>query len=243
SVRQALKKVACLVSLVLAIALRTTASGLPPDQPEVVTQALKDGAYAVAVEQAKEWCAKVEASYGPDSIELARATDVLVEALIKNGDQSEVLTLAERIVKTKQARLGIDHAEVAVSLDNLGTVHDSRAEFGDALPLHERALAIRRQSSDTNAHISDSLDTVASTLIQLAQLPSAIQRLDESLRIRERESASSPMALARTLTLLGQAHRDSGNYTEAAGFVDRALAVWNGTAPEHPEKATVLILR
>jgi CHAT domain-containing protein len=196
------------------------------------------------VERAKGWCAEVEASYGPDSLELARATDLLIEALIKNGDgQSEVLMLAERTVKTKETRLGIDQAELAISLDNLGAVHDFRGEFRSALPLHERSLTVRRQISDTDAHVADSLDAVANTLIQLGRLSSAQERLEESLRVREREPVASPLSLARTLTLIGQAHRESGHYTDAVGSVDRALALWDGVAPGHPEKALVLTLR
>jgi CHAT domain-containing protein len=236
-----LKKLVCLVGLVLATAPRTIASDLPPDQSAVITQALRDGAYALAVQRAREWCAAVEVSYGPDSIELARATDLLVEALIRNADQPEALRLAERTVKAKEGRPGIAGAELAVSLDNLAAAHDLRGEFRAALPLHERALAIRHQSSDTDEHIADSLDAVASTLIELGQVPAALQRLGESLRIRER--ASSPIDLARTLTLLGRADIYSGQYAEGAAFNDRALTLWDGTAPEHPEKTLVLILR
>jgi CHAT domain-containing protein len=246
SVRQALKKAAaCLVWLVLATVPRTTASGLPPDQSGIVSQALTDGAYALAVDRAKGWCVELEASYGPDSIELARATDFLVEALIKNGNGGEpgALRLAEWTVKTKEARLGIDHGELAISLDNLGAVHDFQGKFQSALPFHERALAIRRKSLDINAHVADSLDAVANTFIQLGKLPSALERLNESLRIREREAESSPLALARTLSLIGQAHRESGSYPDAVGFVDRALALWGAVAPEHPEKALVLTSR
>jgi CHAT domain-containing protein/tetratricopeptide (TPR) repeat protein len=237
-----LKKLVCLIGWVLATAPRMIAFGSPLDQSAVVTQALGDGAYALAVQRAKEWCAEVEASYGPDSIELARATDLLVEALIRDADQAEALRLAERTVTTKEARAGIAGSELALSLENLAAAHDLRGEFRSALPLHERALAIRRQSSDTDAHLADSLDAVASTLIQLGQVPSALQRLDESLRIRERDRESSSIDLARTLTLLGQAHKYSGEYAEGARFTDRALTLWNGVAAEHPEKTLVLIL-
>jgi CHAT domain-containing protein/tetratricopeptide (TPR) repeat protein len=238
-----LKKASCLVWLVLATVPGITGSGLPADQSGAATEALRVGAYALAAERARAWCAEVNASHGPDSIEFARATDLLVEALIKNGEQPEVVSLAERSVRTKEALPALDRGELAASLDNLGAAHDLRGEFRLALPLHERSLAIRRQSSDTDAHIADSLDAVATTLIELAQFPPALQRLEESLRIRERESGSSPIALARTLTLLGRVRRESGDYTEAATLVDRALVLWANASPEHPEKAPVLILR
>jgi tetratricopeptide (TPR) repeat protein len=211
-----------------------------------VQQALAAGAYAKAEELAADWCARVEANQGPESLALARALDWLVEARLKNGKAStpSTLTLAERALRLKERHLGRDHAETAVSLHNLGTLHVQRGEFIVALPLHERGLMNRSGTLEPNdPAIANSLDQLALTLIQLERFQEAERRLSESQRIREGTSAESPLALARTLELVGMLHRQSGTFARAVIPLDRALAIRARLAPDHPETASALQVR
>src|SRR4029453_15275755 len=71
----------------------------------------------------------------------------------------------------------------------------------------------------------------------------AKRRLDESQRIREGRAAESPLALARTLELVGTLHRYSGNYSAAVPAPDGALAIRDRLAPDHPETIFALQTR
>jgi CHAT domain-containing protein len=213
---------------------------------ELVRHALTEGSYVEAESLAARWCARVEAEHGPESLALAQSLDLLVEAHLKNGKAGapETLTLAERVAHLKEQHVGRDDPETAVSLHNWGAAHALRGEFAAALQLHERALAIRVAAlgRDDNA-VADSLDGSAFALIQLERFQEAKRRLVESQRIRERSAVESPLALARTLELLGILHRHAGSFAEAVQPLDRALAIRARLAPEHPETASVLQVR
>jgi len=81
--------------------------------------------------------------------------------------------------------------------------------------------------------VADSLDQLALSLIQLERFPEAELHLVESQRIRERTTQQSPLALARTLELVGLLHRTSGNYEAALPPIDRAMAIRSRASRDH----------
>ena len=81
----------------------------------------------------------------------------------------------------------------AHSLHNAGIVRTARGEFAQAIPLFERALAIRRAGLDRTAPRARASSPTRSiklafVLIQLERFKDARPRLDESLRIREQRA-------------------------------------------------------
>jgi CHAT domain-containing protein/Tfp pilus assembly protein PilF len=213
---------------------------------EAVRQALTAGAYSDAERLATDWCATVEAENGRDSLAVAQASDLLVEAQLENGKggTSATLRLAERVVQLKEQHLGPGHPDTTVSLTNLGTAHEQRGEFTAAVRQHERALAIRVAALGPNdPRVADSLDHLALALIHLERFQEAKRRLDESQGIRERSSIDASLELARTLELVGMLHRYSGSYASAVAPTERALAIWDRLAPDHPDKVFALQMR
>ena len=210
---------------------------------EDVRHALDRGAYEEAERAAVDVCARVQELHGAESLELAQAQDLLVEALLKNGHAgaASTLALAERVVELKEQLAGPEHLETASSLYNLGAVHHERGDFSNALSAYERALSIRRQrlASDDPA-IADGLDHVAKALIRLERFDEARLTLERSMTIRE--GKSDQLALARTLELLGWLSRYSGNYVAAAAPAQRALTIRRELAPEHPDMVSVVEL-
>jgi CHAT domain-containing protein len=222
------------------IALQT---GAPDD---AIRHALDRGTYDEAERQAANSYAQVKKTHGPDSIELARASDLLVEALIRNGKSatSDARQLADAAVQSKERRLGADSPEVAVSIHNLGTLGAARGEFRAAVAFHTRALALRRRAfGPDSAESADSLDATVRALIELERFQEAQESLDRALRVRAQQSAESPLALARTLELAGRVGWRAGRYGDAAAALDRALAIWDQHAPAHPDKTATLIIR
>src|ERR1700682_1594251 len=97
---------------------------------EDVRHALDAGVYAEAERSAGELCSRVQEQHGAESLELAQAQDLLVEAVLKNGHAvaASTLALAERVVELKEQHLGREHLETASSLHNLGAIHLERGE-------------------------------------------------------------------------------------------------------------------
>jgi CHAT domain-containing protein/tetratricopeptide (TPR) repeat protein len=233
------------VLCVLSIA-DSSASGQASNTPalEHVRDALARGAYAEAERVAVDLCARVQEQHGAESLELAEAQDLLVEALLTNGRavRPATVALAERVVELKEQHAGRDHLETASSLHNLGAVRLERGEFTPSLTAHERALSIRQHNlAADDPAIADSLDHVARALIRLERFDEARRTLERSRTIRD--GKSDRLALARTLELIGWLNRYSGNYAAAAEPAARALAIRRELAPGHPDLVPVIELR
>jgi CHAT domain-containing protein/tetratricopeptide (TPR) repeat protein len=225
---------------------RTSGQANATPTREHVQDALARGAYAEAERAAAELCARVEEQHGALSLDLAKAQDLLVEALLKNGRAAapSTLALAERVVEVKERNAGSDHLETAAALHNLGAVRLERGEVTLALEAHERGLSIRsHQLPADDPAIADSLDHVARTLIQLERFEDARRTLARAQTIREGRSDRSPLALARTLELVGWLNQYSGNYPAAMASIDRALAIRRELAPRHPDLVPLIQLR
>ena len=112
---------------------------------EVVRQALDAGRYEEAERLTTDWCVRLETEQGPESVELARALDLRVEALLKNGKAGlpNALTFAEHAARIKEQALGPGHPDTAVSVHNLGLTHLQRGELTVALRLLEQGLTSR----------------------------------------------------------------------------------------------------
>jgi CHAT domain-containing protein len=217
------------------------------EQPrEGIRLSLERGAYAEAERDARQLSATVAAQYGPDSLELASASDLLVEALVRNGKAgaSSTLVLAERVGTMKRQQVGDDALETAVSLHNLASVLVERGEFAAALPFGERTLSIRGRYLPSGAHaLADTLDLLALALMQMERFDEARHLLNLAQTSREVTADSQPLALARTLELLAWLSRYSGNSRAGQVPLERALALRQKHSPEHPDTASTIQLQ
>ncbi|MEP6918197.1 MAG: tetratricopeptide repeat protein, partial [Acidobacteriota bacterium] len=207
---------------------------------------LDRGAYAEAEQQARRLSDQVEAQYGHQSLELANASDLLVAALVRNGKGGlpETLSLADRVVRSKERLLGPDALDLAASLDNLGDVHVQRGEFRLAIPLYERSLSVRlHQLAPDDAAVAESLDHVALPLIRLERFDDARRVLVRAQKIRDPRSSADPIGLARTLELVALLNRYAGDYAAAKTSLGRALAIRHRLGPDHPDEVLALHLQ
>src|SRR5262245_27728306 len=87
---------------------------------DLVRRELQAGTYEQAVKDARTLIAQTTRRFDPDSLEIARLSDLLVEALVKNGESAAQSTFeaAERAVAIKRARAGPEHLETAASMRN-----------------------------------------------------------------------------------------------------------------------------
>ncbi|MEO8260155.1 MAG: CHAT domain-containing protein [Acidobacteriota bacterium] len=236
----------CVGLCALLAGLGATGRAQNPLAADDVKQALDRGAYEEAERIAADVSARAADRNGAESIESAQAQDLLVESRLRNGraGSENTLDLAVHVVELKQRLLGPNHLGTAVSVHNLGDVRLERGELATASSLHQRGLAIRlKQLPADDAAIADSLDRLALAQLQRDRRDEARQTLARAQAIREARSEQSPLALARTLELVGWLDRDAGVYTAAMPRVDRALAIRRQFAPQHPDMVPLLELR
>src|SRR5262245_49851017 len=188
------KQIVLWLAFGLALASRTAHAQAAPSAA-AIQQALDSGAYARADELATTSVAQLTRRRSePQS--LLRTEDLLVEARVLNGKggDARTLSLATRVVRLNEQRYGLTHVETGQALHNAGLVRTARGEFGLAIPLFERALAIRRAAlASDDPLVAETLDKLAFVLIQLERFTDATPRLDESLRLREQRARQDPI--------------------------------------------------
>jgi eukaryotic-like serine/threonine-protein kinase len=150
--------------------------------------------------------------------------------------------LYERALAIYEKTLGLEHPDVAMSLNNLAAVHLAMGTHDEAKRLFERALAIREKALGLEH------PDVAMSLNNLALVHHAVGTYDEAKELFERALVIDEKALgpehpdvARSLSYLAAIHQAMGTYDEAKGLCERGLAIYEkALGLEHPDVAMSL---
>ncbi|MEH1966522.1 tetratricopeptide repeat protein, partial [Nostoc sp.] len=158
------------------------------------------------------------------------------------GLYNQALPWYKLCLKVIKKRLGDEHPDVALSLNNLALLYDSQGRYSEAEPLYIQALALTRKL------LGEEHPSVATSLNNLAEL----------YRSQGRYSEAEPLhiqALALTRKLLGEEHPSvavslnnlallyysQGRYSEAEPLYIQALALRRKLlGEEHPSVAVSL---
>src|SRR6267142_7197023 len=146
-----------------------------------VGKLLDEDKYPEAEALARGWLTEVEAKYGTDSLETARALDVLANALfvVKAAELPEKRQLAERALTIQEKALGPQDLEVAQSLYVLGRVLWQAGEYRDARFHWERALSIREKKLGPNhGAVSILLANLAAVLADMGDCSASLPFAD-----------------------------------------------------------------
>ena len=158
----------------------------------------------------------------------ARGSTVTARELLDQGAQWVRRDLREQ--PPVQARL----------LDTIGQVYFKLGLYGEARPLLEDALKIRRQPGGDPLDLSISLEHLA-LLDQAQSRPAAEARFQEALRLREKALGRRHPGVAKLLSNLGVFYAMRGEMPRAEGLFREALAIREATlGSSHPDVALSL---
>lgn len=119
----------------------------------------------------------------------ALAADLLNKAagyLWRRAELGQARQLSERALTLLEAQLGPDHLDVALHLNNLGSVLSDLGELSAARTACERALAIRQaQLGPDHLDVAATLNNLGIILWRLGQLPAARTTFQRALAIRQ----------------------------------------------------------
>jgi CHAT domain-containing protein/tetratricopeptide (TPR) repeat protein len=207
---------------------------------------LAAGRFDAADRAATDFLNGTDREYGPDSRESAKALDLQVEARVRNGRSGaqDTLDAAMRASALEERVLAADDPQRAVSIANLAVVRRERGELVAALPLHQRALEIRKQAlGPDHPLVADSLDDLALTQTLLQQFADAQRALGDATRVRE-SRPNDPLPLARTLYVDAQLRRYDGRYAQSMALLNRALEIRQRLqGADHPDVGEALQLK
>jgi tetratricopeptide (TPR) repeat protein len=155
---------------------------------------------------------------------------------------SQAELLERRALAINEAKLGIDHPNVAACLNNLGRILEATNRPAAAEPLYRRALTINQKSYGSDH------PTVAANLINLAGLLRDTNRPAEAeplcrraLAIDEKRYGPDHPEVATDLNNLAGLLRSTNRPAEAERLLRRALAInKKSRGADHPRVATNL---
>ena len=218
------------------------------------------------------WVAEVAGSYRLDLLaryknsaagqyeirvdELRVATDddrTLHEALKLNteffilgraGKYDEAQPLGERILKIRERILGLEHPDVAETLNNLAILYASRGDHvTKAELLYQRALTIREKVfGPQHPAVALTLNNLASLYANIKDKNAKVASyFERALAILEKALEPQHFAIAQTLSNLAEFYRERGDYAKAEPLFQRALpALEKALGPQHPVVAQTL---
>lgn len=161
----------------------------------------------------------------------------------KVRDDTETQNLFyKRALSIREKAFGLEHAEVAASINNLAALYFKQGQYVDAEPLFKRALAINEKLLGSDS------PSVATYLNNLALLYDRQGRYGEveplykrALAINEKELGPDHPNLAVSLNNLAALYLEQGRYLQAEPLFKRALSIKEkALGPEHPDVAITL---
>jgi len=117
--------------------------------------------------------------------------------------------------------LGADHPATATSLNNLAELYRAQGNYGAALPLYERALAINEQALGADhPATAQSLNNLAVNQYYLGDLHAAERLMSRALQIRK--------------VRLGPDHHDTQSSLQSLAAIQQRLAGASSQPPSDP---------
>jgi len=161
------------------------------------------------------------------------------------GIPFSVEDLLGRGVDRIEAELGDQPLVEARLLDTMGRVYLNLGHTGQAEPLLDRALALRREHlGELDPRVADSLDSLGWLAIQQGTYEPARQRFESALRIRLDSLGEGAVAVGLTHSNLSFTSTRLGDHASAWQHSDRALQILEaGLGPDAPAVADALYFR
>src|SRR5947209_11725661 len=177
-------------------------------------------------------------------VETAQLLERAGNYLMQRDQYQEAEPLLKQAAALHEQILGLEHPEVATSLNELATLYWNMNKFEQAEPLFRQALDIREKTlGSEHPEVPNSLNNLA-LVYQFQGCYSLAEPLfTRSLAIWERISGANLSDLATGFYNLGTLYIDQGKYDQAEVPLRRALTLWEQTSvPDHPDLTYALHL-
>ena len=182
-------------------------------------------------------CVALLKQWNMSFVEAAQLLERAGNYLMQREQYQEAEPLLKQAVALHEQILGLEHPEVATSLNELATLYWNMNKFEQAEPLFRQALDIREKTlGPEHPEVANSLNNLA-LVYQFQGCYSLAEPLfTRSLTIWERISGANLSDLATGFYNLGTLYIDQGKYDQAEVPLRRALTIWEQTlVPDHPD--------
>src|SRR5271157_3721739 len=186
------------------------------------------------------WILAGRASLADD--EDPNALNQQVTQLIAQGKYQEAIPIAERAVEVAKRLHGLEHPDMATSLNNLAELYQVMGEYAKAEPLYQEALRIwQKILGPDHPDTATCLNNLAELYRAMGEYAKAEPLYQEALRIRQKVLGPEHPDTATSLNNLAELYQDLGGYAKAEPLLQEALRIrQKALGPEHPDTLTGL---
>jgi tetratricopeptide (TPR) repeat protein/predicted Ser/Thr protein kinase len=165
------------------------------------------------------------------------------------GENEQAGEYHRRALEIREAQLGADHPEVAISLTNISNALRAQGHHEESEEMARKALAIfEAQLGANHPYTAASLNNIGNSLLEQGRhiawdepkraqpyFDEAEEHYRKAVAIREANFGSEHASVALNLHNLGEAQRLQGNYVDARKTLERSLQIKRRTmAEDHP---------
>jgi len=197
------------------------------------------GHYTEALSLARRAVQLYHEGSGPQSADVAGATNMVGSVLRELGDRVGARAAHEQALAIFEHVLGPDHPNVATLVTNLGLVLRDLGKLGEARAALERALVIsERVYGQDHPSVASGVNTLGLVLQDLGELAGARAAYERALAIDERVYGPEHPRVATDVNNLGSVLHTMGDLAGARAALERALAIDERVSgPDHPHVA------
>ena len=189
SLRERAFAICVLLAVGLIAPARGQVSAIEDARFAAIRRSLSVGDYVTAEADAARLQSSLIQSPSTPVADVIAATDLLVEALARNGKggQPSTLTLARGAVQRREAQASPGDLLLAQSVRNLADALIQAGQFASAVDPARRALALRERAlGPAHAALADDLDHLALALMWAESWNDALTTATKALAIREK---------------------------------------------------------
>ena len=247
-----LRSVAWRVCAVLCMAVGALAPNACPaaasaaarDSVEIARTWLTAGDYARVEPVARRLLDRLQREPGAARDSLAMATDLLVEALWRQGfaTRNETVRLAEQALAWRDTTAANRDPAAVPALLNLGAIRTQNGEVVPARLLLTRACAVRRRYPGRDSlEFAAALNELAALELRAGDPAAARAAYEQVLALRRRGLGRDQPLVAWSLSNLANALESEGDFVAARKLREECLMVRTRVLPrDHPDIARAL---
>ena len=132
----------------------------------------------------------------------------------------------QQALRIREQHLGLNHADVALTLNKLANLYISRGKYTEAEPLYLRALQIREQAhGPDHPEVANPLNGLANLYSERGEYAEAELLYQRVLQIREQALGADHPLVAYPLNGIAILYSEQGKYTESEPLYLRALQI------------------
>ncbi|MFK7760273.1 MAG: tetratricopeptide repeat protein [Phycisphaerales bacterium] len=166
----------------------------------------------------------------PEASTIATTLDHLGSTNLQLGEYDAALNLYERARSIRVSLFGPRSLEVAQTTNSIASLYRRQKKHEEAEPIFRELLVVLENLPKDNPKpvwIANTLDSLGGTLIELGKLDEAVEKLTESLALKQELVGNNTASVAETQLTLAEAFFHKGLYEPASEHAREALRIRN----------------